>query len=154
MIVRMALPESLIAAAGQWSGDSKLHQSWEREESQQVLESASTLHIDLDRNRAFATLTYTWNYKGTEHEGVWIIAVDEKGKGTGGWTDSWHMNGTVMFVHGEGLNMKGEYEVPDHPNWGWRISLEPGKDALALKMWNISPDGDEEWAVEANYTKS
>jgi hypothetical protein len=46
----------------------------------------------------------------------------------------------------------GSYSVASSPDWGWRIELElSGIDDLELRMFNISPEGDETPGVLAQY---
>jgi hypothetical protein len=72
------------------------------------------------------------------------------------WIDSWHMGPAVMACYGSvsatPLSVRGSYSAPPGPDWGWRIDLATdGRDTLAVTMYNISPTGKEELAVEATY---
>ena len=52
------------------------------------------------------------------------------------------------------ISVRGTYAAPPGPDWGWRIVLGPHDGAaLHLQMYNISPDGTEEVAVHAEYTR-
>ena len=152
----MAVPKPLKNSAGSFVGKSTLHMPW-MPEGQRQETSESKLHMEFDREAAFATITYTWSYQGKEKEGLILIAGNEDGSDvTMGWSDSWHQSGGVLHLHGsvkdESVNCKGSYSVPGHPDWGWRIEFKPGKNSLAMKMFNISPEGEEGIAVDAEYT--
>ena len=45
--------------------------------------------------------------------------------------------------------------APSSPDWGWRIELEVTElDEFEMRMYNISPQGEEELAVQARYDRS
>jgi hypothetical protein len=71
------------------------------------------------------------------------------------WIDTWHNGEKVMALEGTGpeVDVRGSYAVPSHPDWGWRIRLEPTAQALAVHMWNVSPGGQEAPAVGAAYNR-
>lgn len=153
----MAIPKTIRDAAGTWNGNSKLHLSW-NQPPENILESFSNLSISLDPIGAFALVDYDWVYEGEMQHGQMLVAGNQdSGDVTGGWTDSWHQNTVVMALSGTGmedeLNLKGEYAVEGHPNWGWRITLAMEGESLSFKMFNVSPEGDEEWAVEGIYAR-
>ena len=155
----MAAPKSIVAAAGRWSGQSRLNLPWLPEE-QQVSESESTLVLAVDANATYATFDYTWIYEEKAQNGHGLIAGnDESGVVTCGWSDSWHQNGGVLALTGEGfesgpVKVQASYASDENGDWRWRIELElTGPDSLALRMTNIHPDDQEDWAVEAIYTR-
>lgn len=150
----MAVPKPIRTAAGSYTGASTLH-LWTSEGIQKD-EGPSKLHIEFDRNTKYATVTYTWTYKGKEQEGTILIASDDEGKDvTMGWTDNWHMSAGVLHLKGavkdDEISCKGKYAAPPGPDWGWRITLESSEDSLTLKMYNATPKGEEAIAVEAIY---
>jgi hypothetical protein len=149
----MPLSEMWLLAEGKWSGTNDLHLSW-LPEGERVKSGPIALSMSLGPERAFASIDYTWQYEDGYPMGQMMVCTDSSGKLTSGWVDSWHMNYAVMALSGTAptgslFDLSGEYEVPDHPNWGWRITLGFVDSALELKMFNISPDGEEEWAVKA-----
>jgi len=156
----MPTPQFLHKAVGSWKGESKLHLSW-LPEDKRVSASESKLHIDFDMKKMFATLTYTWVFEGKVEEGSMLICGSEKSKLMSvGWSDSWHQNSAVMllksaeFSH-EVIKVTGSYPAGDGtPDWGWRIELSlPSEDQFVLKMFNITPAGEAEWAVEGIYKR-
>ena len=153
----MSLTDSIIRAVGSWHGKSKLHQSW-LEGDNKIQESDSECHIDISEKDAYALITYRWKYNDKPEEGTILLLGAKKGdKQTGSWLDSWHQNSAIMNLNGyqeKGIiKLSGKYSVTDHPDWGWRIELHPKEDNLTLKMFNITPNGEEEWAVEATYER-
>ena len=79
---------------------------------------------------------------------------------TAHWVDTWHVGDGVMSCQGTAetdgsITVLGSYPAPPGPDWGWRIVVQP-QDGTALRMvmYNITPDGDESLAVEADYTRT
>jgi hypothetical protein len=145
----------LAKIAGEWRGKNLLRLSW-------VLppEHYSESHLVASglADGKFATLSYSWMHDRMPQEGFFLLAMDEKGGvATGAWVDSWHQSARVMQCKGtlsaEGvLELRGSYEAPPGPDWGWRIVVSsPSADALHLSMYNCSPDGAEELAVQVEY---
>jgi len=45
---------------------------------------------------------------------------------------------------------RGSYAAPPGPDWGWRTVIEiPDDDSFRMVMYNVSPEGKEELAVNA-----
>jgi len=153
----MPVPRHLLDAIGHWTGTSKLHLSW-LPEDRRVEESASTLTVSTDLKQTFATIDTTWSTEGDEQAGRMVLSARDGGEISAGWADSWHQNTSVMFLVGHGtdgpIKVTGAYKAPEGPNWGWRIEIElTGPDTLQHRMVNITPDGEEEWAVQGDYRR-
>ena len=52
------------------------------------------------------------------------------------------------------INLMGHYSVPGHPDWGWRTEIVPGEESFKYLMFNISPEGEEDWAVETVFERA
>jgi hypothetical protein len=53
------------------------------------------------------------------------------------------------------IDLRGSYEASPCPDWGWRFVINaPSDNELKLAMYNVSPEGDEELAVAANYKRA
>ncbi len=52
------------------------------------------------------------------------------------------------------VDTRGSYAVEGSPDWGWRIVVEPGNDALRVLMYNVTPDGEEVLGFELAYTRA
>ncbi|MBA4291872.1 hypothetical protein C0431_02780 [bacterium] len=156
----MATNKFLKGAVGHWAGESKLHLSWLEDETKRVQKGPSELHVDLDESGAFATVTYWWTYEGKKQEGVMTVVCDEKRKKCFlGWVDAWHMNYDVMRFEGElkeeSVGGFGKYFVGEgEPEWGWTIEVLDAGQQLKLRMENVTPGGEKEWAVEAIYSRA
>ena len=153
----MAVPVSIHCAKGTWHGVSKLHLPWLALEKR-ISESKSTLHVVTDRQGNFATITYEWEYEGRQEQGTIILAKSSDMTSIQfGWVDSWHQSDSVLHLKGEtsqsgSMKARGEYGAGDEV-WGWTIELAPTSDSLALKMENVTPDGEATWAVDAVYSR-
>lgn len=143
---------------GVWTGENVLRLSWLNPPE---FHSPSELTIARAVKDKFLTFNYNWNHENTAHEGLLLVGCDSETKVAGAsWVDSWHMSAKPLDLtgtideHGT-LDLRGTYEVPGHPNWGWRIVVSaPEKDALQIVMYNVSPEAEEDLAVRADYKKT
>src|SRR5262245_24229400 len=155
----MNFTESLapVAAwAGTWHGSNRLHDP----HTNQPEDSPSTLIISPTPGGQFVRLDYTWGYQGAPQEGSLLLGTDSQTRAlTGHWLDTWHMNAHAMVCRGtitdpNHLNLQGSYACPPGPDWGWRIELTlANESALRVRMFNVSPEGQAQPAVEAAYTR-
>jgi hypothetical protein len=52
------------------------------------------------------------------------------------------------------VSVRGSYAVERDEDWGWRIDLDPtGARSFKVAMYNVSPKGKEELAVEAIFRR-
>jgi Protein of unknown function (DUF1579) len=153
----MSVHESLANLEGKWKGTNRLYLSWLPDP---LRESDSTATVSLKANGQFLNIEYTWAYEDKPQQGILLLGCDSKSDAAQAiWTDSWHMSHKFMvcdgIVDGGGnVNVKGFYTVPDHPDWGWRMEIRPDTAAFRLVMYNVSPDGDEELAVDTEYSRA
>ncbi len=153
----MSMSEVQNDLIGDWTGDNLLRLSWLTASDYY---SPSQLSVRPVAQGKFLTFTYTWNHENVSHEGVILLGYDEgQGVATAAWVDSWHMSDKIMSCQGtineQGvITLRGSYEAPPGPDWGWRIEItsNSGKE-LHIVMHNCTPDGAEELAVQADYTR-
>jgi hypothetical protein len=152
----MSVNEKLSNLAGDWSGVNKLNLSWMPDP---IKECASTATISTRVNGQCLEIAYSWEYEGKPQEGVIVLSGDAKSDAAKAfWTDSWHSKDVLMQCDGlvrstGSVDLKGFYSVPDHPDWGWRTEITPGDNTFKYLMFNVSPEGVEEWAVEMEFTR-
>lgn len=76
------------------------------------------------------------------------------------WVDTWHTGTEILLSEGDvdkGLSaiaVTTSYAAETGPPWKWRTEFEPGGDALAVRHFNINPQGDEAIAVEFAYLRA
>ena len=153
----MSALDRLAACAGKWHGTNRL-----QDPNLNVADdSAATATLTPLLGGKFVRMDYTWAYHGTPQEGSLLIGFTSgPAVVTAQWIDTWHMGESVMSCHGTAepdgsIIVRGTYAVPPGADWGWRIVLEPGDaGAVRLIMYNVDPDGHEELAVEADYTRT
>lgn len=108
----------------------------------------------------FLQVGYRWQ-EGGAHQDGWIFFKTDEGRGVlkAPWLDAWHLGKERMECEGrivwEGVaDGRGRYAAPPGPDRGWRISIEgAGEKGLIMRMFNISPEGNEGLAVEAVYER-
>ncbi len=149
----MNVREFLIPLAGQWTGSSSLWLA----PGEEAQESDSTLALTFSAQGKVAELRYTWSVDGEPEDGL-LLLRDVRGGVQALWSDSWHTPDGFMLCSGSltgGLiTLPGSYPAPPGPDWGWRIELEPCQaNSLQIRMFNITPDGQEMLAVQAVYSR-
>jgi hypothetical protein len=126
----MSIPESLTQLKGERRGHSSL---W------------------------LSPIRYTWEESDKPQQGLLVVQHNaRKNVATGAWTDTWHFRDAFMpclgTIEDGRLSVKGSYAAPTGPDWGWMIVLEPlTPNGLRMLMYNISPEGVSELAVQADY---
>ncbi len=152
----MSINKDLAKYAGSWRGTNNLYLSWT---PKQITQSPSDLTVSLKANKQFVAFEYTWAYEGAPQEGIILLGCDTKSDAVQTvWTDSWHSSHTFMLSDGavakDGkISVKGYYKVKDNPDWGWRTDIIPGTDNLRIVMYNVSPEGEEEMAVDTDFSR-
>ena len=147
----MGAIEDLAACVGPWQGTNRLHDpnTGVPEDS----ECTASMHAVL--GGLFLRFDYRWAYDGKLQEGSLLIGRQTRvGTVRACWIDTWHMGDQFMMLGGGEVNDKlsvvGAYPAPPGPDWGWRIELVPeGDRRLLMSMMNITPDGEEQPAVDA-----
>lgn len=149
--------DSLFAFAGNWQGTNSLWLSPE----DPARESATALSLAPAVNDKFIKINYTWVDGDKPQEGILIIGYEtERQLATAIWTDSWHMGEKFMLCQGvikenSSVDIRGHYQAPTGPDWGWRIVIESkDENTLNLIMYNIWSEGKEELAVKAIYSRT
>jgi hypothetical protein len=153
----MKLTEIQNDFIGEWTGSNLLRLSWLTPSD---YHSPSRLSVQPVAKGKFLMFTYTWSHEDVSQEGVILLGCDAQQEvATAAWVDSWHMSSKIMLCEGVidsqgAINIRGSYEAPPGPDWGWRIVITPksGRE-LQIVMYNISPEGAEELAVQADYKR-
>jgi hypothetical protein len=152
----MSLRPTLAGLVGRWTGNYRLHTP---QPDVEVHESKTDASVELRVKEQFLTVEYDWEYDGKRQEGVLILGCDEVSDAVQVvWTDSWHMSHKFIVFDGTvdnsgHVNVIGTYFVPDQPDWQWRTEILPSKDLFEIRMYNVSPEGGENIAVAAGYTR-
>lgn len=153
----MNLPERLHGLAGVWSGKNILYTPWLEENP--VRESASEALVSAVARKGFLKVEYEWSFEEKPQDGVLIFGFEKDSETVNAvWIDSWHQSENFMNSSGKGtdqkISFKGYYKVPDHPDWGWRTDIDAGTaDEFKVTMYNVSPDGQEDLAVEMFFSR-
>lgn len=153
----MSINEEFAGLTGTWKGTNNLYLSWLPDP---LRRSESEMTVSLKANGQFVQFDYNWAYEGEQQEGLLVLGCDTKSDDVQIiWTDSWHSRHVFMVSDGQVLDdgtvtAKGYYKVPDHPDWGWRTDIQRGDDTIKIVMYNVSPEGAEDLAVETEYSRA
>lgn len=153
----ISIDQKLTDLVGEWKGTNRLHVPWM---AVPLLESNSAATVRTKMNGQFLSMEYTWSYEGEPQEGMLILGCDTKSEAVQAvWTDSWHSKDVLMLCNGtiepDGrISLMGHYSVPDNPDWGWRTELIQSADSFRYAMYNVSPEGVEEIAVETDFERA
>lgn len=151
----MSVRTELAGLQGKWTGTSRLHTGRLPEK---IYECTSTASVELRVKGQFLAVEYSWEFDERPQEGVLIVGCDVDSDAVQAiWTDSWHMSHKFMIcdgtIDGNGnLNLRGDHPVAEEAG-GWRIEIFPGPERFNLRMYNVSPEGNEEIAVEKDYRR-
>jgi len=152
----MSLDQKLSGLVGEWKGTNRLHTTWMPVKLQK---SDSIAAVRSKMNGQFLTIEYAWAFEGEKQEGLLILGCDSKSDAVQAvWTDSWHSKDTLMLCNGtidaDGrISVVGSYAVPEHSDWGWRTEIIPGENAFRYAMYNVTPEGEEEIAIETDFQR-
>lgn len=154
----MSVSEKLAKLEGNWTGTNRLHLPWIPDG---VTQSDSTSSISLKTQGKVLSIEYTWEYEAKPQDGLMLISQEKKESDdvTIIFTDSWHSSNSFMRFEGKAnadgsINVMGYYSVPDNPDWGWRTEIHPGDDEYRFVMYNVSPEGKEDIAVEGDFRRA
>ena len=153
----MSMPARFSRLSGEWKGTKRLYLGGE---SGPEKTSASRMTIAKAARGCFELLDYTWKYEGSPHEGLLVLGYDDKqNAATAAWADSWHMSQKIMYCEGTidaagVMIVTGSCEAPPGPDWLWRIAISTdGQDTMRIVMHNVSPQGNAELAVDADFVR-
>ncbi len=155
--IPMSINQHLSSLVGTWKGINRLYLPWLPEK---MKESDSKATVRSKMNGQFLSFDYTWSYGGEAQEGMLIIGCDPKSDAVQAvWTDSWHSKDVLMLCNGTveengRVSVFGNYSVPEHPDWGWRTEIVPSETSFRYVMYNVSPEGVEELAVETEFLRA
>ena len=147
----MSVAKIIKESRGSWVGTMTLRLAWGPDQIE-TFQSNSKLVIEIPEHDSFANLRYRWSHEQADRYGEMLICGP-----TVAWCDTFHQCASVMHLlgEGEGFKVTGNYTWEGSPPWGWRIEItNPTPDSLLLEMTNISPEGEEELAVRAQYRRS
>ncbi len=142
------------ALLGEWSGPSRLFLEGK---TYDCVSTASVRMIARDR---FVSIDYAWQVEDEPAEGLIIFPASLGATPVvATWLDSWHMSEVIMVCEASidpagFVALRGSYAAPPGPDWGWRLELGTEGGAFLLRMFNITPDGQEEIAVLAQYARA
>jgi hypothetical protein len=142
---------------GSWSGITQLWLS--PGEASQGSDTTATVAL-IARDTALS-IAYTWAFNGAPHEVLILLVPEQSGQRvSAAWLDSWHLEHQMMHCTGTieatgSVRIQGTYPAPPGPDWGGRIEIAPPRDGrLRWTMVNITPKGEEQLAVKAEFTRS
>lgn len=143
------------ALEGRWGGQKRLWLS--RDEPEEKSEARAGIQISEDNRQV--ELDYSWLYDDRRQSAVLTALLRGNGKAECRWSDTFHTSGQPMKLKGKVdekgfVSVRGAYAVERGAEWGWRIDLDPASAKLMrIVMYNVSPEGKEELAVEAIFRR-
>ena len=152
----MTFEELKTVFVGEWQGTKQLYFG---PPPAPAISSPSKLRAVAVAGGNFLQFDYRWSYEGEEQSGVLLFGCDEENAASAAWVDSFHMSSKIMSSTGAAdagaIDVRGSYAAPPGPDWGWRTIIRSASaNEFQLVMHNISPEGQEDLAVQIDYTRS
>jgi hypothetical protein len=148
--------ENLLSCAGLWHGVNRLWTS----PDEPPIESTSAAEVVAVLGSRFVRIDQTWAYVEKPQSGSLLVGFDPDTQlASVHWIDTFHMGRKAMVCAGTApedgvVDVRGTYQAPPGPDWGWRILIEAKpQDRFVLLMHNIHPDGTQDLAVHATYSR-
>ncbi len=154
----MSIHEKLASLVGDWQCTNKLNLG-ESGQGLPIRESPCTASVSSRVGSQCLEIAYNWEFEGKPQEGLIVLDGSSSGNDmAAAWTDTFHYSNSLMLCRGTYdengcVAVTGSYSASEGPDWHWRTEITPGEDAFKYMMINISPDGQEEWAVEMDFTR-
>ncbi len=152
----MSLPSTFSSLTGAWKGTKQL---WLMPGAPAKTSTAMAT-VSVAASGKFLHVGYTWQEE-TLQQGILIMGVEGDNKTVAAtWIDSWHNGDRIMNCKGGltaagAFSVRANYPAPPGPDWGWRIEVEPVDAARWwLRMFNITPQGEEAKAVEIEFKRT
>jgi hypothetical protein len=154
------MPFAFEPFAGAWRGTNRLlmHGPGGLEE----FVSESTLEAAVGLDGLLLEVRYRWSHDGKRCDGLLVAGADEKARNVNAaWMDTFHQRAGLMMLTGAetadtgGFLVKGSFEAPEGPPWGWTIALRlDAAGDLLFEMDIITPAGESGPAVRAVYQRA
>ena len=151
----MVFEEFKAAVIGEWRGTKQLYLAPPPEPA---VSSPSRLSVSPIAGGSFLEFDYDWTYEDDAQSGVLLFGYDEENAASAAWIDSFHMSTRIMSCTGTAVDgaatLLGSYAVPSGPDWSWRITIRSiSPTELQIVMHNLSPEGQEDLAVQIDYRR-
>lgn len=153
----MKFEELKSALIGEWQGTKLLYFSPPPDAP--AATSPLKLNVAPVAGDSFLQFNYGWTYEGEQQTGVLLLSCDEENAASAAWVDSFHMSSKILSCLGRfadgAVDVLGSYAAPPGPDWGWRMAIRTvSQNEMQIVMHNISPEGQEDLAVQADFTRS
>ncbi|HVK70904.1 MAG TPA: DUF1579 family protein [Polyangium sp.] len=106
----------------------------------------------------FVRFEYRSSVEGKPIAGEMLIAFESGEKlWRTTWVDSFHTGSMILVSEGSGtdIDVRATYFAAEgHPRWGWRTVIDDAQaEKLTIRMYNITPDGQEFLGVEISLAR-
>ncbi len=146
----MSTHETWQKLLGNWTGTNRLILPGDPDRMSQTVAA-----VTLMAKGTMCVINYTWLFDGDLQEGQLTLSyLAEENTVEAMFLDTWHLSHKFMHMRGcitdnAATSVTGSYQVPDNPDWGWRIEIEAREaNTWQLRMFNVSPEGESYLGVE------
>lgn len=152
----MSISDKLSGLVGTWKCTNRLNFGQENP----IIESKCSASVMTRAAGQCLEIAYEWEFEGKPQEGVILLdGIKGTSEMAAVWTDSFHYANTLMMCRGACdengfVSVTGSYPAPEGPDWHWRTEITPGDGTFKYMMINITPDGEEQWAVEMAFIRA
>jgi hypothetical protein len=148
--------QRLHRLCGPWSGQARTCFS----PGEPWLEAPWSGRIEPLLGGRFVRFSYQSSLQGEPLAGEMLIAWESSERlWRTSWIDSFHTGTAILVSEGPpatgAITVKGTYFAGVPQKWGWRTEIDDAVEgSLSIRMYNITPDGQEMLGVEIKLERS
>ena len=152
----MSISKNIAGLEGRWNGINEFYTPGNGELPSESPSEATVRTVVAGK---FIEIAYTWIFEGQPQEGSIILGCDPASTAVQAvWTDSWHMSDRLMLcdgtiAHDGTISVVGSHGGGSGREAKFGIEITAVGETFTIRMFDISPTGVKQMAVETVYSR-